>query len=144
MGIKSFNFKNQTIDFEALPSGQLAVIPKTEGFEVPAEKKHLFRAVEIQITGKNPDNHHGAKRFLAGSGGILVYKNFEEARKGEKTEYIFTLENNLVEVKLHYEVYDGIDVLRGYTEIKNINDSNIGLEYVSSLALTGLNLGRID
>lgn len=141
MGILSLNFKNQTIDFEALPSGQLAVIPKTEGFEVPAEKKHLFRAVEIQITGENPDVHHGAKRVLAGCGTVLIFKNFEEIKNEKKTEYIFTLENNLIRVKLHYEVFSGIDVLRGYTEVENITDSSLGLEYVSSLALTGLNLG---
>ncbi len=144
MKVLTLNFKNQTLVFETLPSGQLVVLPEINGVEIPENKKHLFRIAEIQVTGENPDNHHGAKRFLSGCGDVLVFKNFEEAKDGEKTEYTFTLENNLIEVKLHYTLYDGIDVLRGCTEVKNISNSDLGLEYVSSLALSGFNLGIED
>ena len=141
MEILTINFKNQKLCFETLQSGQLVLIPKSDDITIPEDKKTFFRIAEIQITGENPDVHHGAKRVLAGCGTALKFKNFEEIKSEKKTEYIFTLENNLIRVKLHYEVFSGIDVLRGYTEVENITDSSLGLEYVSSLALTGLNLG---
>ncbi len=141
MEILKINMGNEALSFETLDNGQLVVLPVFEGCSIPDEKKHYFRTTEIQITGDNPDNHRGAKCFLMGCGETLKYKELKEIRKEGETEYIFTLENEKIEVKLHYVIFDGINVLRAYSEIKNISDDAIGLEYASSFALTGLDLG---
>lgn len=49
-----------------------------------------------------------------------------------------TMEDEGLLVTVHYQFYNDIPVLRAWTEIRNGSDSSIGLEYVSSFALTGI------
>ena len=48
-----------------------------------------------------------------------------------------------LEVTVHYQLYRDITCLRAWTEVKNISERPVGLEYVSSFSFTGFDTGCI-
>jgi alpha-galactosidase len=101
-------------------------------------KRKWFRMVEIQATGQDIDDHHGAKHTGTMPGMRLKYREFRDTRNetGRKLE-IEQTDQNLVVIS-HLQFFDGIPVVRSWTEVKNTGTEPIGLEYVSSFALTGI------
>lgn len=93
---------------------------------------------DVHLCGENPDDHHGAKHTGASGSISLKYKShsYYENEFGNKLE--FNLCDDKMEVVVHYQFYKEISAVRAWTTVKNIGNKNIGLEYVSSFAYTGL------
>ena len=96
---------------------------------------------EIHVNGQNPDDHHFGKH----TGGYGTYtlkyvshKHYEN-KDGDKLEFV--LSNKEIEATVHYQMYNGIGAISAYTEVKNISDKAVGLEYVSSFAYSGFDTG---
>lgn len=94
--------------------------------------------VEIQATGENQNDHHGAKHTGTWGGLSLTYNTHKcyENEFGNKLE--FFLHNEKIEVVVHYQFYAGISAVRAWTDVTNICEECVGLEYVSSFSYTGL------
>jgi len=96
---------------------------------------------EIHLNGRNPDDHHFGKH----TGGYGTYTleyvshSISENEDGKKLEIL--LSNGELEVIAHYQLYNNIGVVRSWTDVKNISDKSIGLEYVSSFAYSGFDTG---
>lgn len=105
------------------------------------EQARKFRLVEIHETGFNQNDHHGSKYTGSGLGYLLRYKNHKDYRndKGRKLEII--QEYNGVYVTSHLQFYNGIHVIRSWTEVENKSNEVHPIEYISSFALTGINYG---
>lgn len=97
---------------------------------------------DIHVSGENQNDHHGGKH--TGSSGIFSLKyrshNYYENELGNKLE--FNLEDDRMSVTVHYQFYTGIAAIRCWTTVKNISHVNIGLEYISSFAFTGIDSGN--
>ena len=101
-------------------------------------QKEEFRAVEIQVSGRNQDTAHGRKYVGTSEGKTLRYVRHEiRGSRGEEA-LIFTLQNDLLSVKLHYRFYGIAGAMECYTEVFNLTDKSLSLEYVSSFCLYGL------
>ncbi|MBP1996583.1 glycoside hydrolase family 36 protein [Paenibacillus eucommiae] len=102
------------------------------------DARRKFRIVEIQVTGMDQDDHHGAKYTGTLPGNRLKYVCHTDRHNeyGRKLEIVLEDEGLLVTV--HYQMFNDIPVLRSWTEITNSANTPIGLEYVSSFALTGI------
>lgn len=100
-----------------------------------------FRLVEVHESGFNQNDHHGSKHTGSCPGYLLKYKEHKDYRneKGRKLEII--QEYNGLLVISHVQFYDGISVIRSWTEIKNESDDVHSIECVTSFALTGLSKG---
>ncbi len=96
----------------------------------------LFTAVEVKTTGSNPNDHHGAKH----TGNYdLFYRGHTEA----ENEIVLEFQNNEVNVKQHYVFFDGLKVIRSFAEVQNISNESVGLEYISSFCMNGLEADEI-
>ena len=133
--------------FEVSEAGKLYLLylgNRPEGPAVPEEKKKWYNASEIQITGKNQDDHHGAKH--SGSSGVqslrYVSHSLTENKLGQKLEFL--LKDDEIEATLHYQFYRDISVVRSWTVVKNVSNANVGLDYVSSFSLTGIEEDTAD
>lgn len=108
-------------------------------------KKH-FTASDIHVTGKNQNDHHGAKHTGSSSISSLKYSTHKYYRNESGKKLEITLCDEELEATLHYQFYDNISVARAWTVVRNITDhpaaSTIGLEYVSSFCLTGIGNGK--
>lgn len=109
--------------------------------EVPEAERPVYRAVEVQVTGEMHGGHHGLEHIFSSAGAPLLYRSHRDIRADEGRRLEFLLSNDRLEVTLCYQLYDGTSAVRCFAEVKNISDGEVGLEYVSSFALTGLGRG---
>ncbi len=105
-------------------------INDTNKFDELAENK-FFSPVELHTTGSNPDDHHGVKHTGSDE---LYYVTHTET----ESEISFTLKNDMVLVKVVYDFFDGTKTVRTHSEIQNISNENVGIEYISSFCLFGI------
>ena len=111
------------------PNAEL--VPQTERYNV----------VEIMISGQNrPGERHGNKYISTCPGCRLKLREFRDYRNdfGRKLEIAQYDDECAVNVTSHIQFYDGIQVVRSWTEVENFGAEPQGLEYVSSFALTGI------
>ena len=113
---------------------------------VPDKRKNDHRwcnIAEVQICGKNPDDHHFGKHTGGYGTYTLKYSNHNHYKNelGDKLE--FKLKSDLISAVVHYQLYDGIGAVRVWCEVTNISSENVGLEYVSAFSYTGFDNGTL-
>lgn len=96
----------------------------------------FFTPVEINTTGSNPDDHHAAKHTGSDE---LIYVSHSET----DDSISFVLKNDMISVKVIYEFFEGTKTVRAHSEIKNISNENVGVEYISSFCLYGIKPEKI-
>lgn len=111
---------------------------------IPVRESRWYQAVDIHITGKNQNDHHGAKHTGSGSLDTLKYVSHRTVKTDEGELLEFLLRDSEMEVTLCYQFYNGISVVRSWTTVKNIAAHVIGLEYVSSFSLMGIDEKTAD
>lgn len=103
-------------------------------------QEQWFRLVELQVTGEDQDDHHGAKHTGTIPAKRLRFVKTHDSRniKGRLLE--FELYDPALQLKVicHWQFYEGVPAIRSWTTVENTGDQSVGLEYVSSFALTGL------
>lgn len=101
------------------------------------EMPRWFPSVQLQINGMGVDSHHGSKHTGCLPGMWLTYEDLHQYRntQGLKLELIQSW--NTLKVVSHYQFYNGIPVVRCWTQVEGAEKPEL-LEYVSSFALTGL------
>ena len=114
-----------------------------EEFVAPNEKvknsqSQVYVPVEIMTTGSSAKKLRGGKAlgFACPELPQYVSHRCEETVLGNN--YIFDLETEQLEIKLNYLFAKGSKTVRAWTEVKNISREDVGLEYISSFALSGL------
>lgn len=122
-----------TLLFATDEVGRLCAVPSVDGYPVPEEFRY-FPAFELQVTGENPDTHHGGKRVMLSGGTPFLY----ESHQTTGNETCVRLKNDRLSVNLHYRVFGS--ALQSFAEITNISGEAVPIEYVSSFALSGLEL----
>lgn len=116
-------------------------VPYREGDIVSEEGVTPFYPVEIAVTGlDHPRPRNGAKYVSMEPGCRLQLRDYKDTRNetGRKLELVMGDEPTGLEVHSHYQFYQGISVVRCWTEVINCGREAVGLEYVSSFALTGI------
>ncbi|KRL55437.1 melibiase subfamily protein [Paucilactobacillus oligofermentans DSM 15707 = LMG 22743] len=95
---------------------------------------------EVQITGNN--FHHKGVNFVDTSpGSELKYSNhkIEENNFGKLLIIKQHDELKSIEVSNYYQLYDKTSLIRSWVEVTNTSEEHIGIEYVSSFAISGIN-----
>jgi alpha-galactosidase len=117
-----------------------SALPFQEELIESPELERYFRLVEVHVSGENPHTHHGSKHRATMPGNRLKYVEHRDIRNdcGRKLEIRSEDAKTGLEVISHYQFYDSIKVVRSWTELYNGGSEQIGLEYVSSFALTGV------
>nr|WP_170312156.1 glycoside hydrolase family 36 protein [Paenibacillus sacheonensis] len=108
--------------------------------DVDASCKWRFRAMEVHATGENQGDHHGPKHTGSNPGERMKYLSHADTRneRGRKLAIELGEARTGLRATMHLQFYDGVSVVRSWTELRNESDAPIPLEYVTSFALTGL------
>ncbi|QJD86575.1 glycoside hydrolase family 36 protein [Cohnella herbarum] len=109
-----------------------------EQFIGEEKARRAFRMVEAQVTGEDQDDHHGSKHLGTMPAKAMKYVRHADIRNAQGRKLEIVTEGGGLRVSCHYQLYDGIPVVRSWTEIENVTEKDQGLEYVSSFALTGI------
>lgn len=135
-----FAEKNIKLVFEKTEDNRLLLLDMSgrDALNLCEEKKKVCSAVGVHIAGENPDDHHGGKHTGTSCEYTLKYVShkYYTNENGKKIE--FELSNDKINVIQHYQMYNDVSVIRAWTEIENISKENVGIEYVSSFAFTGI------
>ena len=116
------------LHFSALPFDEKTLTSETG--------TQSFYPVEILVTGQDRvGERHGHKYIQTSPGYRMKYREFRDFRNelGRKLEVVTEDDITGLDVTSHYQFYDGISVVRVWTEVKNRGTEPQGLEYVSSL-----------
>lgn len=108
---------------------------------VPDNEVRFHPAVELHLAGGDQDDHHGGKYTGTSAAATLRYVShtYEKNDIGNKLEVV--LEDSKVRVVMHYQFFDGISVMKSWPVVTNISEEKIGIEYLTSFALTGIDYG---
>ncbi|MCL6456967.1 MAG: alpha-galactosidase [Gorillibacterium sp.] len=103
-------------------------------------QKSGFRPVEIQASGDDRLEYHGRTKKNTMPGVRMRYTQHQiiQNDKGTKLELVLFDEVTGLEATLNYQFYVGVAAVRAWTELVNKGAEQIGIEYVSSFALTGI------
>ena len=118
-----------------------SALPFREEDIISAEGVSSFRPVEVAASGLNrPGERHGTKYTYTAPGYRLKYKEMKDYRNeaGRKLEILTEDAPTGLSVTSHFQFYDGISMVRSWTELANNGAEDIGIEYVSSFALLGI------
>ncbi|RED58124.1 glycoside hydrolase family 36 protein [Cohnella lupini] len=99
-----------------------------------------FRLMELQLTGEDRAEYHGRTHRASYPGLRMAYEGHTDFVNdlGRKLEIgLKDPVTGLLAVQ-HFQFYNGIQTVRSWSVLKNAGDSTVGVEYVSSFALTGL------
>ncbi|WPJ95378.1 alpha-galactosidase [Coraliomargarita algicola] len=101
-----------------------------------ATSLHFSRST---LLGENQHDHHGGKHTGSNCGGnIPRYRSHRDGRNGFGRKLEIEQLSDRLRIVSHIQFYDDIPVARCWTELTNISESEVGIEYVSSFALAGI------
>ncbi len=118
-----------------------SALPFLDETIISASKKEPFRLVEVLVSGiDRPGERHGTKYSCTAPGYRLKYLDMKDYRNdsGRKLEIRTADEQTGLLVCSHIQFYNGISMIRSWTELENTGTQELGIEYVSSFALTGI------
>jgi alpha-galactosidase len=130
--------------FEVMDSGKIQLLHFSsapyEDETLNDQQKKEFDLVGLNVTGAGRDEHHGGKYTWTMPGMNLKYLAHRDTRneRGRKIEVVMYDKETALEVTSHYQFFDGVSVIRCWTEVVNKGGEAQGLEYVTSFALFGL------
>lgn len=107
---------------------------------IRSEQKPGFRLMELQLTGEDRAEYHGRTHRATYPGLRMKYESHSDQRNGLGRKLEITLhdpETSLRAVQ-HFQFYEGVQMVRAWTVLTNRGMKPLGVEYVSSFALTGL------
>ena len=126
------------VDIEVCENGFVA-LHNCSAVERPrGEIAKWYPLVELQGTGYNHNDHHASKHTLCAPGSDLRYVGHSLTRNEQGDLFEIVQATDEIEVKTYWQFYDGVRVLRAWSEVTNIGNVRFPLEYISSFALTGI------
>lgn len=146
MKLLEFHENGLNVCFGVNDAGKVALFHLSERpFEMAEKYEKNFNnymLVDIQQTGQTDNSHNGGKHWMHHVKGGLNYSTHTEERNEYGLLLTFTLVSEELEVKQFYQFYDGVKTVSAYATVTNKSDNNVGLEYISSLCLTGFGDGQ--
>lgn len=115
--------------------------------DIKEEDKVGFRLVEMELAGYDrPLERHGTKYAVTSAGCHMLYISHRDYRneKGRRLEIFCCHPESAVCVTSYFQFYDGLSVVRTWTEAQNRGDKKQGLSYLSIFNLNGLEKGGLE
>lgn len=108
--------------------------------QADAEMKKHFQIAEVQVTGR--DFHHKGVSFVDTNPGRdlkYVTHNIKDTNNGKLLAIVQEDEEKTLRVTSYFQLYDQTAIIRSWTKLENIGGQDLGIEYVSSFAMSGIN-----
>lgn len=104
------------------------------------EQKQGFRLMELQLTGEDREEYHGRTHRATYPGLRMRYAGHADVRNETGRKLEITLRDPVTSLSAvqHIQFYDGVPTARAWVVLSNEGTEELGVEYVSSFALTGI------
>ncbi|PTM22876.1 alpha-galactosidase [Lactobacillus sp. PFC-70] len=119
---------------------RLTVVNSNDLSTADPELKQHFQLAEVQVTGRN-FHHKGVSFVDTNPGRDLKYlrHTITETPNGKQVAVTQVDAAQTLQVTSYYRLFNTSAVIRSWTTVENIGQTDLGLEYVSSFAVSGLN-----
>ncbi|MFC5471163.1 glycoside hydrolase family 36 protein [Cohnella suwonensis] len=106
----------------------------------PEKTRAKYRLLEVHASGENHDDHHGSKHTGTLPGKRLKLVGEEDGRNADGRLLVFHLKDDKsgLAASYHMQFFDGIRIVRAWTRLENTGNEPLGLEYVSTFTLYGI------
>jgi alpha-galactosidase len=128
-----------TVLLEHFGTGPLneAALPDNDEFRGALALAH------VHVTGQNNFGHHGSKHTGSNpGGGAPHYVSHSNVINGKGRKLEIVQESDRLRITSHIQFFNGLPVVRCWTEVLNIREKPVGLEYVASFAVCGITKDR--
>ena len=139
------NENNVNFVFEITDGGDVRLVhfsplPYDEARMGDVDKRKKYRLVELQCSGENIDIRlgRGSKHTGTQPGNRLKYKLHKQYRNDVGLKLEVVTEDGELRVTSHVQFFDGIPVIKSWSELENLSTQPVGIEYISSFSLVGL------
>lgn len=121
-------------------------LPYEEVGELTEEQRAKCRLLELQLTGEDQLKHKATKHTVTMPGGRLIFSKFDDERNKQGRKLTFHLNDKLsqVEAAVIFQFYSGLGAVRTWTVLTNNGKESVGIEYVSTFSLLGIDRGGIS
>lgn len=111
-----------------------------EAGSIADKHKPGFRLLELQLSGEDRAEYHGRTHRASYPGLRMVYGGHSDTVNalGRKLELTLTDPLTGLQAVQHYQFYNGVQMVRSWTVLKNEGTDEAAVEYISSFALTGV------
>lgn len=106
-------------------------------FQQLQENKY-YNILELQGSGYDINDHHGSRYTNTSPGCILKYESHTIVSNSLGTKLELQLTNGAISATIHYQLYQSVQLMRSWTEIRNNSDEEFSLEYLTSFVYYGL------
>lgn len=141
------NHNGMHVKLEILDKGfvRLTSLGMSEKNQLDELDKYTYRPVEIQVQGEDQNGHHGLKNCETSFCINAKYVSHDIIDNPLGAELVLVTKSDTLEVKTHYLLISNSHTISMWNEVKNISNSLLRLEYVSSYLEYGLGKkGRIN
>ncbi|GGG04131.1 hypothetical protein GCM10010912_56100 [Paenibacillus albidus] len=106
---------------------------------IAEQHKPGFRLLELQCSGEDRAEYHGRTHRASYPGLRMVYDGHKDivTELGRKLEVGLLDPVTRLQAIQHFQFYQGVQMVRCWTELNNKGDAAAHVEYISSFALTG-------
>ncbi len=102
-----------------------------------------FAVGDVHVTEEDQEDHHGGRHTGHSGTKSLRYvsRRIIEMDGCETIEFLMT--DGKMNVTAYYQLFDDVAGVRSWTNVENISEEPLGLEYVPSFSYVGINGGKI-
>ncbi|CAM4287147.1 glycoside hydrolase family 36 protein [Paenibacillus tarimensis] len=114
---------------------------------VTDKQKPGYRLLELQLSGEDRAEYHGRTHRATYPGLRMQYDSHLDTRSpaGRKLEVVLRDPDSGLRAVQHYQFFDELKIATSWTELVHEGESPVGVEYVSTFVLTGLDKeGSLD
>lgn len=142
MGKISVSTPATTLGLEVLDTGAVALsrVGSNDLSQVDNQNKKQMTLTEVQVTGENI--HHKGVGFVSTEPGSSLHYLSHQVTDNDQGKLLTVIQKNKtgnLKVINHYQLYNNTPVIRSWVTLENVGTASLGIEYVSSFALTGVN-----
>lgn len=118
----------------------MTVVNSNDLSNANSEMKQHFQIAEVQVTGNN--FHHKGVSFVDTNPGRdlnYVTHSIQDTDNGKVLTIVQEDAGKQLRVTSCFQLYDQTAVIRSWTKLENIGNQDLGIEYVSLFAMSGIN-----
>lgn len=107
-------------------------------FEMEIDGKGSSYILDVEVSGRGTEMHNGVRHIFSYEACSLKYIS-HEITEGKNFKLLkVTQQNDILKTVTFIKIYNGTDTVRVWSEVKNISEQDINLEYASSFVKIGL------
>ncbi len=116
----------------------LSYRPQIAGVDLQDNSARYYNIADLHLSGFNQLDHHGNKHTGSNPSNDMKYVSHKDYRNAHGRKLEITQQYENIFLITHYQLFDGVSVIKSWNEAVNKGAEDQYIEYISSFSLVGL------